>query len=473
MHLRQIFGACTLAAALSAQTATQPLQVTAVRFWSLADVTRVAIETNGDFQYKYDRISNPDRVFFDLKGARPHLGGKGVTVKQVGDKLLKRVRIAENVPGVTRVVLDVENDVEFTASQLGNPDRLMIELRSGKQPAATISQSPKPAENTQGPSADLPVAAAPVLATPPPAAVVAMPTAPPASVTPEIAPALTPTPSPVEKAAAAPNQIANPARKTASDGSRSLTRALGLKINRVVIDPGHGGHDQGTAGTHGLLEKDLVLDVSLRLGKLIEEKMGSEVVYTRSDDTFVPLQERTEIANRKKADLFISIHANSSPVARVTGIETYYLNFTSAPDAMDVATRENASSDKSVYELQDLIQTIAKHDKVEESRSLAGEVQSALQAFEVKSSPTAKDRGIRKAPFVVLIGAQMPSILAEIGFLSNFKEESQLSKPEYRQKLAEALYRGISKYALTLSHYEVTKSASAPSSSGKTDNFEK
>jgi N-acetylmuramoyl-L-alanine amidase len=250
---------------------------------------------------------------------------------------------------------------------------------------------------------------------------------------------------------------ANPARATSADGSRSLTRALGLKINRVVIDPGHGGHDQGTSASNGLLEKDLVLDVSLRLGKLIEEKMGSEVVFTRSDDTFIPLTERTDIANRKKADLFISIHANSSPASRVAGIETYYLNFTTSPDALDVATRENASSDKSVYELQDLVQTIAKHDKVEESRSLAHEVQAALQSFEIKANPLAKDRGTRKAPFVVLIGAQMPSILAEIGFLSNQRDQTLLNKPEQRQKLAEALYKGIFKYSQTLSHYELSK----------------
>jgi N-acetylmuramoyl-L-alanine amidase len=140
MRQRQIFGALILTASLAAQPATQPLQVTAIRFWSLSDITRVAIETNGDFEYKSDRIPNPDRLFFDLHGARPHLGGKGITVKQVGDKLLKRVRIAENVPGVTRVVLDLEDNVEYTASQLGNPDRLMIELRRAK-PASQVSET--------------------------------------------------------------------------------------------------------------------------------------------------------------------------------------------------------------------------------------------------------------------------------------------------------------------------------------------
>jgi N-acetylmuramoyl-L-alanine amidase len=473
MQLRLIFGASFLAAALVGQTATQPLQVTAIRFWSLADVTRVAIETNGEFQYKSDHIPNPDRIFFDLIGARPHLGGRGIMVKQVGDKFLKRVRIAENVPGVTRVVLDLENDVEYTASQLGSPDRLMIELRHASSPVPVSEASP--------PVVVKPPAASVALLQP--KVVETLPTEPKSQDPASGASKLDKVPLdrvPVDKAAVdkvapapPPMAIAKPARVTASDGSRSLTRALGLKINRVVIDPGHGGHDQGTASPKGLLEKDLVLDVALRLGKLIEEKMGSEVVLTRTDDTFIPLQERTDIANRRKADLFISIHANSSPVPRVAGIETYYLNFTSSADAMDVATRENASSDMSVYELQDLVQTIAKHDKVEESRSLAAEVQTALQAFEIKNNPAAKDRGIRKAPFLVLIGAQMPSILAEIGFLSNVRDESLLNKPEQRQKLAEALYRGISKYSQTLSHYDLTKSSSAASPPPKTDEFAK
>jgi N-acetylmuramoyl-L-alanine amidase len=269
----------------------------------------------------------------------------------------------------------------------------------------------------------------------------------------------------VVAAAAAPNppvrttppsqpEQAKSARHT-STGESSLTRALGLKINRVVIDPGHGGQDQGTMGPKGLLEKDLVLDVALRLGKLIEERLGAEVIYTRTDDTFVPLEGRTELANEKKADLFLSIHANSSPATHVSGIETYYLNFTDSKDALDVAARENASSQKSVFELRDLIQKITLHDKLEESREFAGRIQSALYAFSLRSFPGEKNRGVRKAPFVVLIGANMPSVLAEIGFLSNPKEETLLKKNDYRQKLAEALYRGVSRYAESLSHFQM------------------
>jgi N-acetylmuramoyl-L-alanine amidase len=222
----------------------------------------------------------------------------------------------------------------------------------------------------------------------------------------------------------------------------------------VVIDPGHGGHDTGAEGPHGLLEKDVVLDLAKRLGKLIEERMGAEVIYTRSDDTFIPLRERTALANERKADLFLSIHANSSPSApRAAGVETYYLNITGTKEAMDVAARENATSDESVFELADLIQKIAKADKAEESREFASRIQTALYAFSVKNVPAAKNRGVKSAPLVVLIGANMPSVLAEVGFLSNSREESLLKKPDYRQKLADALYRGVVRYTDSLSHF--------------------
>ncbi len=185
--------------------------------------------------------------------------------------------------------------------------------------------------------------------------------------------------------------------------------------------------------------------------------MGSEVVYTRSDDTFIPLEQRTAIANRKKADLFLSVHANSSPSSKVAGVETFYLNFTTSGDALDVAARENASSQKSVFELHDLIQSITLNEKAEESKEFAGSVESSLQSFAIHYSPSAKERGVKKAPFVVLIGASMPSVLAEIGFLSNPHEESLLKRPDHRQKVAEALFRGVSRYAQNLSHFELAR----------------
>jgi len=240
-----------------------------------------------------------------------------------------------------------------------------------------------------------------------------------------------------------------------SFGDRSLTRTLGLKIGRIVIDAGHGGHDTGTIGPDGLMEKDLVLDVALRLGHLLETRLGADVIYTRHDDTFIPLETRTAIANQHQADLFISIHANSSPDPSARGVETYYLNFTSDPGALEVAARENAVSQKSIFELQDLVKKITLKDKIEESRELASDVQQNLYSGLAGKHSTMRNRGVKKAPFVVLIGANMPSILAEISFVSNPTDEGKLQTPEYRQKIAEALYKGIAKYAGGLSGVKV------------------
>jgi N-acetylmuramoyl-L-alanine amidase len=252
-----------------------------------------------------------------------------------------------------------------------------------------------------------------------------------------------------------------------ADGDRSLIRALGLKIGKIVIDPGHGGHDTGTIGPNGLEEKDLVLDVSHRLGKLLETKLGSEVVYTRRDDTFIPLETRTAIANREQADLFVSVHANSSHDRDARGVETYYLNFTSSPDALEVAARENAVSEKTVYELQDLVKKIALREKIEESREFAGDVESSLHTGLAAKNPGLRDRGVKKAPFIVLIGANMPSILAEISFVSNPGDEKRLRSPEYRQRIAESLYRGIAKYVSGLSGVKVASRMEREKASGQ------
>ncbi len=239
-----------------------------------------------------------------------------------------------------------------------------------------------------------------------------------------------------------------------SGGGRSMTRALGLKLSRVVIDPGHGGHDEGTRGPTGLLEKDLVLDVAQRLGALIEEQMGAEVVYTRTTNVFVPLEERTAIANRAEADLFLSLHANSSPYKAISGSEAYYLSFTTSKEALDLAARENASTGQSIHELEDLLKKIALSEKVTESSEFASRLQRELYGTWNKLSGVTRNRGVKKAPFVVLIGANMPSVLAEIGFISNPHDESLLKKPEQRQRIAEALYRGVSAYASTLSRLD-------------------
>ncbi|HUI57119.1 MAG TPA: N-acetylmuramoyl-L-alanine amidase [Bryobacteraceae bacterium] len=470
---------------LVAQTEpSAPHNVLAIRHWSLSDVTRIAVEVSGEFQFRTDRLHNPERVYFDILNARPRLSQRRGYAETISDdKRLLRIRVAETTPGITRIVLDLGGPMETTSSTLTNPNRLIVELRNSRPPAVST-------EPPVTPPADLPViprppVRPPVTLKPEPAQLDAPPNATPAPKTaakteaahtiPVIPPALIdppkgepaesespkPTGPKPEPAVAAippspspPEEVGKAARHTSSGGN-SLIRALGLKINRVVIDPGHGGHDEGTTGPKGLLEKDLVLDVAKRLGDMVEQQMGAEVIYTRTDDTFVPLEGRTALANEKKADLFLSIHANSSSIPRIAGVETFYLNITGTKDALDVAARENASSQKSIFELQDIIKKITLHDKAEESHEFARRIQAAMYAFSVKSVPSSKDRGVKTAPFVVLIGAQMPSVLAEIGFLSNPKEEALLKKPDYRQKLAEALYKGMDRYTQSLSHFQV------------------
>ncbi len=452
--------------------------ITAVRHWSLSDVTRIVVEVSGDFEYRSDRLHGPERIYFDILNARPHFAGRRSFTEYLTDPMVSRIRVALHEPDVSRVVLDLNGEIDVTASRLENPSRLIIELRK-RPPAAPAAETvsavpaspPVAAPAALNPTAPAPTAVKPTItaeARPPghpaatPAATAAPETAKPALFKPAPKPeaAVPPKVSKADDASAAPaawnGEIGKSARHT-SDGQTSLVRALGLKIGRVVIDPGHGGHDQGTEGPHGLLEKELVLDVAQRVGKLIEQKMGAEVIYTRTDDTYVPLEGRTALANEKKADLFLSIHANSSPVPRIAGVETYYLNFTNAREALDVASRENASSQKSVFELQDIIQKITLHDKAEESREFASRMQASLYSFSARYFPGTRNRGVKKAPFVVLIGAHMPSILAEIGFLSNAREEALLKRPDYRQRLAEALFRGVQRYAATLSHFQVAR----------------
>jgi N-acetylmuramoyl-L-alanine amidase len=235
-----------------------------------------------------------------------------------------------------------------------------------------------------------------------------------------------------------------------SKGDRTLTRTLGLKIGRIVLDPGHGGQDKGTIGPGGLMEKDLVLQVAKDLQQLLKERLGAEVILTRNDDTFIPLEERTAFANQQQADLFLSIHANSSPSRNVSGVETYYLDFARTDYARDVAARENATSDHNLRDLQDLIQRIAEADKHEESRELASIIQKNLYTEVRKMIPACQDRGVRSAPFVVLIGAHMPSVLAEVAFISNPRDEKLLKKEVSQQSLATALFRGIEGYMQTL-----------------------
>ena len=443
------------AAAILVPGHAESLAVTDVRFWSMGDVTRIAIEVNGEFGYSKDRLSHPERIFFDLKGAALLVGDKSNQSIPVDDGLVKQIRIGANGKFNTRIVLDLATpDVEFVDSQLSSPERLMIELRRKDSSVVSIpATSPKPFQpppefvKAEPPARWIETAAPPAIGSkkgsvPKEAVRIARMKYPPR-------PGVMVAPAPVERTFAAP-------AKNRESGN-SMTRALGLKIRRVVIDPGHGGRDEGTAGPTGLKEKELVLDVSKRLAALVQQSIGAEVVLTRDDDRFVPLERRPAIANERRADLFLSIHANSSAMRIAGGVESYYLSFTTSKTAMELAARENADSERSVFDLKELLQKIALKDKVDESRDFASKVQSAMFNLAAKSTPTQRNRGIKKAPFIVLIGAQMPSVLAEIGFVSNPKEEAILKTSAHRQKIAEALLKGMEGYISTLSHFEVAR----------------
>lgn len=443
---------CSLGAQLSSEYANQA-KVTAVRFWSLDDSTRIAIEATGQFQFKADRLDNPGRLFFDLTGTRPDFGPKNSKVIQVGDRRIRQIRVAETQHGVTRIVLDLASDVRFSTSQLANPDRLIVDVRpndhaAGVRSLASAPSSPERVQNAVGRASDALAGVSPSLPPATPSARVE---------TVDPGPSVTPLSSPSRTTP----EIGLPARRTPR-ADNTMTRVLGLKLRRVVIDAGHGGNDTGTIADDGLREKDIALDVAKRLGAIIQDRLGSEVIYTRIDDTFVPLSRRTAIANEANADLFLSIHVNSSPARAASGVETFYLSFTTSRSALNTAARENAGAEQNISDLQELLQKIALKDKVDESREFASRIQTSLGSL-ARGNHSTRDRGIKKAPFVVLIGAKMPSVLVEIGFITNSQDEVMMRRPEHRQRLAEALYRGVSSYANGLSHFQVAQQTTRPS----------
>ncbi|HUJ31310.1 MAG TPA: N-acetylmuramoyl-L-alanine amidase [Candidatus Acidoferrum sp.] len=415
--------------------------VNSIQTFDAADHARIVVTLGDTIKYDVNHLRSPDRIYFDLHKAR--IGPKLTKSLEMPDGLLKSVRVAQNRADVVRLVLDANGAKDCTAVLLGSPYRLVIDVH-GQPPAGASNiaapNAPAPPAETVTVTVEQPPAA-PAKSSAQPEKTVAK-SAPPKSLANSKTAALKPPPEP----------------KPTRDGQRSLTRALGLKISRIVIDPGHGGHDTGTIGPHGLMEKDLCLDVALRLGHLIEQKLpGAEVIYTRKDDTFIPLEQRTAIANQAKADLFISIHANSSRDHDARGVETYYLNFATSQESMEVATRENAYSEKSLHDLQDLIQRIARNDKVEESKELASDIQDSLSHRLQLVSSSERNRGVKKAPFIVLIGANMPSVLSEISFVSNPSDERLLKKADQRDRIATGLYRGITTYLESLNSLSYNK----------------
>ena len=395
---------------------------------------RIVLDVDREVAFLSDRIAGPDRVFLDLKATGV---GDGVPAAAAALKgmLVTGVRLGHPVAGTTRIVIDLAGAPKHSIYPLYSPYRLVIDAEGPVPAPLTKTTIHEPVLNTT-----LPIVAAPMESAGTVSPVPLQP-APPAP-----APASAPAPAkPTSPAPVVPMPAASPTRK----GDYSLARQLGLSVQRIVIDAGHGGHDPGAQG-NDIVEKDLVLDIALRLQQLFQDQPGFEVVLTRSTDEFIPLEERTAIANRAGADLFLSIHANASKSADVRGLETYFLNFATNRDAEAVAARENAASSKSMGHLPEILKAIALNAKLAESRELATMVQTSMVRRLKTPTTTVRDLGVKQAPFVVLIGAEMPSVLAEISFLTNRTDAASLKLPATKQRIAQALFDGIVKYQTSL-----------------------
>jgi N-acetylmuramoyl-L-alanine amidase len=384
--------AVATAPAPTSTVATAPKQptvmLTAIRREVLAGAVRVTIELEGEAAFHDEQIDGPSRVFIDLLNARPTEALKDAT-QTFPDDVVRQIRVGRQLGARTRVVLDLTGSPPHTTYALYSPYRVVIDFARDAS-ATQLARLAKP--------------------TPP-------------------EPSASPQPN--------------------ASGGFSLSRQLGLGVARVVIDPGHGGRDPG-AMNNGLSEAELVLDVGMRLEKLLLNQPGVEVIMTRRSNVFVPLEERTALANREGADLFLSIHANASEDDRVRGIETYFLNFAPNPAAEVVAARENAASAQTMRQLPDIVKAIALNNKIDESRDFASLIQSSMIDRLKRSNKSAKDLGVKQAPFMVLIGATMPSILAEVSFITNRQEGALLRSSAYRQQIATALFNGVMRYQRSL-----------------------
>lgn len=411
----------------------------------LPNTVRITLELDREVTYHEERIAGPARLFFDLKGVQltPALMDKVLTYP--GD-IVSKIRVGRHPDSTVRVVLDLEEVSRYSVFTLYSPFRLVIDAE--RAVARTVTTSTSVAPTSIAPERPLAAAPSPAEITrpaaptpaPSPRITVAAPVSPPP------APATLPS-SPTTPASSPPP---SPTAATANGaGGFSIARQLGLGVSRIVIDPGHGGHDPGVLGK-GLNEATLVLDVALRLEKLLQKEPGLEVVLTRRSDVYIPLEERTELANRESADMFLSIHANASRNTAAKGIETYFLSFASSPEAEAVAARENSASAREMHQLPDIIKAIALNNKLDESRDLANMVQESLVTSLRRTNKEVRSRGVKKAPFVVLIGAAMPSVLAEISFVSNKQELSLLKTNAYKQKIAESLFNAVMRYRKSL-----------------------
>lgn len=421
--------------------AIAPATLIGIQRTVLPDTVRITLELDREVAYREERIAGPARLFFDLKGVQlpPALIDKVLTYP--GD-IVSKIRVGRHPDATVRVVLDLEQVSRYSVFTLYSPFRLVIDAERAVPRAVATLTAVAPTAVVP----ELPLAAAPSPTE------ITKPT-PPAGTRITVAAAVAPSAPPILPSSPTSSAATPPPSPTAATangaGGFSMARQLGLSVSRIVIDAGHGGHDPGVLGK-GLTEAALVLDVALRLEKLLLKQPGLEVVLTRRTDVYLPLEERTELANRESADMFLSIHANASRNATAKGIETYFLSFASSPEAEAVAARENSASAREMHQLPDIIKAIALNNKLDESRDLAHMVQESLVTSLRKSNQEIRSRGVKKAPFVVLIGAAMPSVLAEISFVSNKQELSLLKTAAYKQKIAESLFNAVMRYRKSL-----------------------
>jgi N-acetylmuramoyl-L-alanine amidase len=414
--------------------AALPAALTSITREVLPEVLRIVIQLGKEVPFYDERIEGPPRVFLDLQNTRAVETLKDAVIP-FADDVVKQVRVGRQPNSRTRVVLDLKsNAARYSVYTLYEPYRIVVDFER-KSPVAAASEAK--------------LASAGAAAIAPPGEAKLAPTKEaaiaPTSVS-TIAPTTVSAVAPTGEARIAPPPPAPPSAN--ANGGFSLSRQLGLGVARIVIDPGHGGHDPG-AKARGIEEADLVLDVALRVEALLKDA-GVEVIMTRRTNTFVALEERTAIANRAGADLFLSIHSNASASDSARGVETYFLNFASNPAAEAVAARENAGGARTMRNLPDIVRAIALNNKIDESRDFAAMVQTSLYTKLQKTNKSVRNLGVKQAPFMVLVGATMPSILAEISFITNRQEATLLKTDKYKQQIAEALFAGVLKYQQAL-----------------------
>ena len=373
-------------------------KVTGIRHWESEDSSTVVIDLQDQVQYEVHRLTSPERIYFDLHDTTLADGFNGKTI-EVGDELLARIRVAQPFPGVSRVVLETKNVSNFSVGLEPNPYRLSIEIGRSKQKSKA----------ELGPSG-----------------------------------------------MAADHEDLAPSQPMTKEDRSLRSRVPHLKI---AIDAGHGGWDLGAVGRQGVVEKDLVLDIGRRLGRLLETRLGSDVIYTREDDTYVPLEQRAEMANDAQADMFVSIHGNNSDYASARGIETYYTNVSAPANSLDIEKRENSTAVSAAP--VPVLTGVALKEKTTESQRLAASVERSLYGALSAKNPGLRDRGIKEAGFVVLTNTSMPAILAEVSFVSSPKDEKNLLSETYRQQIAEALYKGIMRYAGSGLHLKLASARGA------------